>query len=85
MNPQELLDILARAARLKVNTRHCDTDKDRKESVADHSWRLALMAMLMCLRVPGSMIIGILTVTVAGVLCGVTAMPEQAFSGFSLA
>ena len=45
---------------------------------------LALMAMLMCLRVPGSMIIGILTVTVAGVLCGVTAMPEQAFSGFSL-
>ena len=34
---------------------------------------LALMAMLMCLRVPGSMIIGILT-----------AMPEQAFSGFSL-
>lgn len=30
------------------------------------------------------MIIGILTVTVAGVLCGVTSMPEQAFSGFSL-
>ena len=45
---------------------------------------LTLMAMIMCLRVPGSMIIGILTVTVAGVLCGVTAMPEQAFSGFSL-
>ena len=47
MKPQELLDILAVAARLKTNTRHCYTAPDRKESVADHSWRIALMAMLL--------------------------------------
>jgi putative hydrolase of HD superfamily len=27
--------------------RHCYTEEDRKESVADHSWRIALMAMLL--------------------------------------
>lgn len=47
MKPQELLDILAVAARLKTNTRHCFTAPGRKESIADHSWRLALMAMLL--------------------------------------
>ncbi len=47
MEPEELLKILNTAARLKVNTRHNWTEKDRKESVADHSWRLALMAMLL--------------------------------------
>ena len=41
------LSILSRAAKLKTNTRHCWTDGDRKESVADHSFRLALMAMLL--------------------------------------
>ena len=47
MNPEELLRILAQAARLKTTTRHCYTEAGRKESVADHSWRIALMAMLM--------------------------------------
>ncbi len=47
MRAQEFLDILSVAARLKVNTRHCYTTKERKESIADHSWRLALMAMLL--------------------------------------
>ncbi len=47
MTPKELIDILGIAARLKTNTRHCWTDGDRKESVADHSWRIALMAMLL--------------------------------------
>ena len=47
MNPEELLRILAQAARLKTTTRHCYTEAERKESVADHSWRIALMAMLM--------------------------------------
>ncbi len=47
MRPEELLTILAQAARLKTTTRHCWTQEDRKESVADHSWRIALMAMLM--------------------------------------
>ena len=47
MSPEELLSILSQAARLKTRTRHCYTEGDRKESVADHSWRIALMAMLM--------------------------------------
>ena len=47
MTPNELLDILAVGARLKENTRHCWIAPDRKESVADHSWRLGLFAMLL--------------------------------------
>ena len=46
MTPQEFLTILSRAAILKTTTRHCYTQENRKESVADHSWRIALMAML---------------------------------------
>lgn len=47
MRPKELLDALSIARNLKVNTRHCWTEEDRKESVADHSWRLALIALLL--------------------------------------
>ena len=47
MNPEELLRILSQASRLKTTTRHCYTEAGRKESVADHSWRIALIAMLM--------------------------------------
>lgn len=47
MRPEELLDVLERAGNLKKNTRHCWINADRKESVADHSWRIALMAMLL--------------------------------------
>ena len=47
MTPQEFLTILSRAAILKTTTRHCYTQENRKESVADHSWRIALMAMLL--------------------------------------
>ena len=47
MNPEQFLRILSQAGRLKTTTRHCYTEPDRKESVADHSWRIALMAMLM--------------------------------------
>ena len=47
MTPRMLLEILSQAAKLKVNTRHCVTAPGRGESVADHSWRLALMAMLL--------------------------------------
>ncbi len=46
-SPREILKILDRAARLKINTRHCETAPGRMESVADHSWRMALMAMLL--------------------------------------
>ena len=47
MKPEELLCILSRAARLKTTMRHCYTAADRKESVADHCFRIALMAMLL--------------------------------------
>lgn len=47
MKPQELLEILSVAEKLKCVTRHCDTSSGRRESVAEHSWRLCLFAMLM--------------------------------------
>ena len=47
MTPNELLEILSRAAKLKTTPRHCDTTEGRRESVADHSWRIALMALLL--------------------------------------
>lgn len=47
MTSQEFLQILAQAAKLKVTPRHCYTEENRAESVADHSWRIALMAMLL--------------------------------------
>ena len=46
MKPAELLSILTVAEKLKCNTRHCYTSSGRHESVAEHSWRIALMAML---------------------------------------
>lgn len=47
MKPEELLEILTVAERLKCNTRHSYTSSGRHESVAEHSWRIALMAMLL--------------------------------------
>ncbi len=47
MNPEVLLSILSVAEKLKCQTRHCYTSNGRRESVAEHSWRLALMAMLL--------------------------------------
>lgn len=47
MRYEEFISILAVAERLKCNTRHSDTSSGRRESVAEHSWRLALMAMLL--------------------------------------
>ena len=47
MTGREFLDILHVAERLKDAGRHCTTSKGRRESVAEHSWRIALMAMLL--------------------------------------
>lgn len=47
MTPEKLLSVLSRAAKLKTTERHCYTAENRKESVAEHSWRTALMAMLL--------------------------------------
>ena len=44
MEPQALLKALHLAERLKDTTRHCFSSGGRHESVAEHSWRLALMA-----------------------------------------
>ena len=46
MRPERLFEILAVAERLKCNTRHSWTSTGRRESVAEHSWRLVLMAFL---------------------------------------
>lgn len=47
MEPRELLDILHVAERLKDTPRHCTTSRRRRESVAEHSWRVSLMAFLL--------------------------------------
>lgn len=52
MSPAELLQILSVAERLKNATRHCYTSSGRHESVAEHSWRISLMAMLLTPEFP---------------------------------
>lgn len=47
MNTAKFLEILSVAEKLKCNTRHSWTSNGRHESVAEHSWRIALMALLM--------------------------------------
>lgn len=47
MDVNKLLDALHVAERLKDTTRHCYTSKGRHESVAEHSWRITLMAYFM--------------------------------------
>ncbi|MCR5790092.1 MAG: HD domain-containing protein [Lachnospiraceae bacterium] len=47
MNPREYLEILHVAERLKDTPRHCTTTRRRTESVAEHSWRISLMAFLL--------------------------------------
>ena len=47
MTSRDYLNILHIAERLKDTTRHCTTSKRRVESVAEHSWRVSLMALLL--------------------------------------
>ena len=46
MDAREYLEILHVAERLKDTPRHCTTSRCRVESVAEHSWRITLMAFL---------------------------------------
>lgn len=46
MEARKLIETLAVAEKLKDATRHCYTSGGRHESVAEHSWRLTLMAYL---------------------------------------
>ena len=52
MEPREFLRIMGTAEKLKCNTRHSWTSNGRRESVADHSWRLSFMAMLVADEFP---------------------------------
>ena len=47
MEQRKLIAFLSVIGKLKSNTRHCWTTSDRQESVAEHSWRAAVMAMLL--------------------------------------
>lgn len=47
MQPRALLEQITAAGRLKDTMRHSFTAGGRQESVAEHSWRLALMALLL--------------------------------------
>ena len=53
MTPKEFLDIVHTCEGLKNVTRHCDTSAGRRESVAEHCWRLSLMAALLREQFPG--------------------------------
>ncbi len=46
MKPQELIDFMKTLQILKDSPRHCWLKSGRQESVAEHSWRLAVMAMI---------------------------------------
>ncbi len=52
MNAREYLEILHVAERLKDTPRHCTTTNGRTESVAEHSWRVSLMASLLRYEFP---------------------------------
>ena len=47
-----LLEFLRNAERLKVNTRSAYTSGGKQESVAEHTWRVALMATLLAPQFP---------------------------------
>lgn len=46
MKAEKLLEVIHLAEKLKDTTRHCYTSGGRHESVAEHSWRITLMAYL---------------------------------------
>ena len=46
MDYKVFIEFLNKIEKLKCNTRHSWTSSGRHESVAEHSWRLAVMAML---------------------------------------
>ena len=47
MDARKLIDFLRVMERLKDSPRHCWTSGGRRESVAEHSWRVSLMALFM--------------------------------------
>lgn len=53
MTQRVFLDFLHILERLKCNTRHSWTSTGRHETVAAHTWRLAVMALLLRDELPG--------------------------------
>ena len=47
MNAEEFIKAVTEISKLKTTLRHCYTMPERKESVADHSWRTAMMALFL--------------------------------------
>ena len=52
MQARQLIEFLGIIGKLKRNTRHCWGPEGRQESVADHSWQLAVMALLVATEFP---------------------------------
>ena len=48
MKPEKLIEVLSVAERLKDAVRHISTSGGRRESVAEHSLRITLMAYFVC-------------------------------------
>ena len=46
MDQRQYINFLTKIEKLKCNTRHSWSSEGRQESVAEHSWRLSVMAML---------------------------------------
>ncbi len=46
MDINKFIDFMSKIEKLKCNTRHSWTSSGRRESVAEHSWRLTVMAYL---------------------------------------
>ena len=53
MQPRQLIEFMNVLGNMKRNTRHVWSQDGRRESVADHSWRLAVMALLVAGEFPG--------------------------------
>jgi len=52
MQPRKLIEFLNIIGKLKLNTRHVWSENGRQESVAEHSWRLTIMALLVADEFP---------------------------------
>ena len=52
MQSRQLINFMKTIGQLKRNTRHVWDENGRQESVADHSWRLAVMALLVAEEFP---------------------------------
>ena len=74
MEPEKLIETLAVAERLKDATRHCYTSRGRRESVAEHSWRITLMAYLVSDEFPEADLEKLMKMCLIGPVCVIPAV-----------